>query len=726
MKRNIYHILALLLFVFIAISCREDELNENGLLRLNIGIKDKVTTVTRSLSDETLKTLKENCKIRIYSGKGLVRKYNGIGEMPEELQLATGDYSIKVTAGDSVAAAFDKIFYRGEETFNIIARQATSVDVECHIANTLVKVEFGKSLTQAFQSYEVQIASTEGSLTFTSDNEEAIGYYMMPIDNNQLTWTFKATTLSGNNYTRSNTLDVLPATRYDLIFGYEENGDSYIDGGASLTLDINTEPLETTTVEVPVYRRPSISGDGFTLEDEQFIELNKGTAKAFWIATSSILTKALITCDQFKNIGLPVNSFDIVSMSKEDKELFATNYGVTINSKYNVNTGQGNAKIAFSDIFMAKMSQTEGVYDIYINATDDNKLQRTSLLRFIVSDATVVTTNVVEADVWATKSTLRATLAKETTEALAFKYRIKGTTNELTVPAQRVSDSKLLYANIAGLAPGTTYEYWAIAGSAASTIVSQFTTEPTTQLANSSFEYWTDGTPMLIYGSGQSLWWDSGNHGSSSANINITTYSEEYKHSGNFSAKLESKKAGLMGVYQFAAGNLFAGKYVKTEMDGVRGNGTLGWGRPFTSRPVALKGYIRYIPNTVNMTNNCSYISEGDMDKGQIYIALGNWVGESANGETWPVIIKTNFKNGNNAKLFDPNDTSIIAYGEKTWDAATEGDDMIEFRIPIEYRSTDTKPTNIILVASSSKYGDYFTGGIGSTMWLDDLELVYE
>lgn len=725
MKRNIFNISALLFFVFIAISCREDELNENGLLRLNIGIKDKVAVSTRTLSDEALNSLKENCKIRIYSGKGLVRKYIGMGEMPEELQLAIGDYNIKVAAGDSVAASFDKIFYCGKETFNITARQTTSVDVECHIANTLVKVEFGNSLTQAFQSYEVQIASAEGSLTFTSDNADAIGYFMMPTDDNQLTWTFKATTLSGNNYTRTNTLNVSPTTRYDLIFGYEENSDSYADGGASLTLDVNIEPLETSTVEIPVYRRPNISGDGFTLEDEQFIELSKGTSKAFWIATSSILTKALITCDQFKNLGLPVNSFDIVSMSKEDKETFATNFGVTINSKYNVNTGQGNAKIAFSDMFMEKMSKAEGVYDIYISATDDNKLQRTSLLRFIVSDAIVVTTNVVEADVWATKSTLRATLAKETTEALVFKYRIKGTTNELTVPAQRVSDSKQLYANITGLAPGTTYEYWAMAGSAASTIISQFTTESTTQLANSSFEYWTNGTPMLIYGSGQSMWWDSGNHGSSTANINITTYSEEYKHSGNFSARLESKKAGLMGVYQFAAGNLFAGKYVKTAMDGVRGNGTLGWGRPFTSRPVALKGYIRYEPKIVDMTNNCSYISEGDMDKGQIYVALGNWPGET-DGETWPVIIKTNFKNGNNAKLFDANDANIIAYGEKTWDAATEGDSMIEFRIPIEYRSTSTKPTSIILVASSSKYGDYFTGGIGSTMWLDDLELVYE
>ena len=725
MKRYIYNISVLLLFVFVAISCRENEMNENGLLKLNIGIKDKVTT-TRTLSDETLNTLKENCRIRIYSGNGLIRKYDGTGEMPEELQLAAGDYSIKIAVGDSVAASFDKVFYQGEKEFNIQTRQTTSVDVECHIANTLIKAEFSKNLTQTFQSYEVQIASTEGSLTFTPDNADAIGYYMMPEDNKQLSWTFNATTLSGNNYTRTGTLDVLPTTRYDLTFGYEESGDDYYDGGASLTLDVNTEPLETSTEEVSVYRRPSISGDGFILENEQFVELNKGASKAFWIATSAILTKALISCDQFKELGLPVNSFDIKSMSNEDKEAFAANYGITINSKYHVNTRQENAKIAFSDAFMNKMSQTQGVYDIYISAMDENKLQRTSLLRFIVSDATVVTTNVVEADVWSSKSTLRATLAKETTEALAFKYRVKGTTSELTVPAQRVSGSTQLYANISGLAPGTTYEYWALAGTAASTIISQFTTESTTQLENSSFEYWTDGTPMLVYGSGQSTWWDSGNHGSSTAKINITTYSDTYKHSGNFSAKLESKKAGMMGVYQFAAGNLFVGKYIATSMDGVRGNGVLGWGRPFISRPKALKGYIRYEPKAVDMTNNCSYINEGDMDKGQIYIALGNWVGETSNGETWPVIIKTNFKNANKAQFFDSTDVGIIAYGEKTWEAATEGDGMIEFNIPIDYRNENAKPTSIIVVASSSKYGDYFTGGISSTMWLDDLELVYE
>jgi len=28
-----------------------------------------------------------------------------------------------------------------------------------------------------------------------------------------------------------------------------------------------------------------------------------------------------------------------------------------------------------------------------------------------------------------------------------------------------------------------------------------------------------------------------------------------------------------------------------------------------------------------------------------------------------------------------------------------------------------------LIVASSSKYGDYFTGGDGSTLWIDEFEL---
>lgn len=32
----------------------------------------------------------------------------------------------------------------------------------------------------------------------------------------------------------------------------------------------------------------------------------------------------------------------------------------------------------------------------------------------------------------------------------------------------------------------------------------------------------------------------------------------------------------------------------------------------------------------------------------------------------------------------------------------------------------------IVIVASASKYGDYFTGGDGSTLWLDELSIEYD
>lgn len=66
----------------------------------------------------------------------------------------------------------------------------------------------------------------------------------------------------------------------------------------------------------------------------------------------------------------------------------------------------------------------------------------------------------------------------------------------------------------------------------------------------------------------------------------------------------------------------------------------------------------------------------------------------------------------------------MVAYGEKVFDA-TSGNDMVEFIIPLNDVNGSLEVKNIMVVASASKGGDYFVGGNGSTMWLDDLELVY-
>ena len=109
-----------------------------------------------------------------------------------------------------------------------------------------------------------------------------------------------------------------------------------------------------------------------------------------------------------------------------------------------------------------------------------------------------------------------------------------------------------------------------------------------------------------------------------------------------------------------------------------------------------------------------------------VFVMLFNGFKQFTYGITDTVIVRTNYKTPGSAQLFDVNSEYIIGYGEKDFTSSTEGEGMIEFNIPVEYRYTNRKPTAIIIVASSSKYGDYFSGGTGSTMWLDDFELVYE
>lgn len=69
-------------------------------------------------------------------------------------------------------------------------------------------------------------------------------------------------------------------------------------------------------------------------------------------------------------------------------------------------------------------------------------------------------------------------------------------------------------------------------------------------------------------------------------------------------------------------------------------------------------------------------------------------------------------------------DPHIIAYGEMNCSETIS--EYREFEIELEYRATDRVPKYLLIVCSASKYGDYFTGGAGSTMWVDEFSLEYD
>ena len=57
----------------------------------------------------------------------------------------------------------------------------------------------------------------------------------------------------------------------------------------------------------------------------------------------------------------------------------------------------------------------------------------------------------------------------------------------------------------------------------------------------------------------------------------------------------------------------------------------------------------------------------------------------------------------------------MIAFGELKSNEAT-GSEYKQFKINLTYRDYFTHPKYILIVASASKYGDYFTGSTSSVM----------
>ena len=200
--------------------------------------------------------------------------------------------------------------------------------------------------------------------------------------------------------------------------------------------------------------------------------------------------------------------------------------------------------------------------------------------------------------------------------------------------------------------------------------------------------------------------WDTANHGLSILGINGTV--PEYRHlavlgEGKAAAKIVSKKV----VWAFVAGNLYNGRFGRI----VRLSGAeLFFGVPFTARPRSLSGYFHYIPATVDYAREPHLDMKGKTDIGRIEVILTDW--------DKPYHIITNDEQFINAET----DPHVIGRGYIELKKDTGG--YVSFEIPIRYRSGKT-PRYAVITAASSWYGDAFTGGSGSTLYVDEFRFNY-
>lgn len=257
-----------------------------------------------------------------------------------------------------------------------------------------------------------------------------------------------------------------------------------------------------------------------------------------------------------------------------------------------------------------------------------------------------------------------------------------------------------------GLEPGSNYQY-TVQISGSNDYTSTFTTAPATPLTNGSFDNWHQVDKLWNpWASGEESFWDTGNKGAVTISDSNSVPTEESCNGSGKAASLESKYL----VLKFAAGNIFTGSYVKT----VGTNGVLSFGREFSSFPSKLRINYKYTSATIDKVGDDSYsYLKGRPDSCHIYIALTDW--------DQPLEIRTR---PSERQLFDKNDSHVIAYAEYISgqsDAQYQQKDLV-----LDYRYTDRTPKYILVVASASKYGDFFTGGVGSKLLIDNFELIYE
>lgn len=318
------------------------------------------------------------------------------------------------------------------------------------------------------------------------------------------------------------------------------------------------------------------------------------------------------------------------------------------------------------------------------------------------------------------------------------EYHASGTSEWTTINSSLVSVNGTRFtAELTGIRPATTYTYRVTAGSAKSEELT-FTTVGEQQLENAGFEEWSivdptsDKALYQPWGEGKTPYWGTGNPGATTVGASNSTYLDE---DGRRFANLKSKFIAV----KFAAGNIFTGDYIET--DGT--NGVLSFGRPFTSFPTKMRFDYKYKTSTITRTGGDwkdawgKYIPKsmyenfkGQPDSCSIYIALGDWEPQTytyqygeKKGQTIevPYLIITR---PSILHLMDMNSPNLIAFGQ-----VTKGEDVNTWTtetITLDYRIKDRQPKYVIVVASSSKYGDYFTGGEESLLQLDNIELLYE
>lgn len=292
----------------------------------------------------------------------------------------------------------------------------------------------------------------------------------------------------------------------------------------------------------------------------------------------------------------------------------------------------------------------------------------------------------------------------------SFQYRKANETEWLDVNNSWVSQNSGSFScYIPHLEPLTEYVIRAVAQGEYGKEITVKTAE-TALIPDGSFDqWWLNNKIWCPWDEGGTPYWDTGNTGAATLGQSNVVPTDHTVTGTGQAAELNTRFVGILGLGKLAAGSIYTGSFKK--IDGT--NGILDFGRPWNIRPTKLKGYYQYRTAIIDYSNSEMTDLKGRPDSCHIYVALTDW--------TAPYEIRTN---PNNRQLFNKDADYIIGYGELIYSGTM--DDYEPFEIEIKYKNTYQTPSYLQITCAASKYGDYFTGGSGAVLYVDEFSFDYD
>lgn len=682
------------------------------------------------------------------------------------IKLKEGAYTVHAEDNTETpeTSKFGEPRYGGSQAVTIVAGQNTPVIMTCKLINVKVQVEeFEQAIKDNFTEYSLVVKPTEDyakydTLTFTQAEVDAgqTGW-INQTRKGKFVLIFRAVNRQSPDkrqiYIRT-IADAQPADFYRFTVKMNPIGDPS-DGGVMFRLSVRTDVNEyefpfgvkDQTKALPVVTR----ADGVSIREPLMtnVDLRDAVARLDIHAEAGIQRLRIRHEDPnvLLKYGLPgmiTLGGDNDAATDEAQRLAVAD---VVTWKAGTMVGETDTWLDFSALLNTKALNgnllPEGLYPVDIEIYDyDNQMVTQSITLSVARD--FATGGAMNTELVNGIPGLGAKYAYVSAKwlgalqptGLGFQYRKMGTGDDawVTVTGADIyvdAAQKSFRGLLKGLTPGTLYEFRPIGDNLAPGVTAAFMTDALASLPNLDFEggeYGSFDGASGVYSPnvpGQARFWASGNPGGKYTVLgigldkNVTLPVTGAEARTGTSLWMTSYYVSKAGVTSLASGTIYSGTFgpitsAPTNSDAQRA--LVHYGQPYTGRPLALKGWYRYVPKNIDTDIDGKFGNlMGQSDKCRISISLEVW---GAGVTSRPAADKR----------------IVVGYGEllsgatptDTPDAmANNGYIPFEFRIQYDPNNV-VKPDHIVMIATCSYLSDDFCGGAGSSLYIDDFELIWD